>query len=320
MTEIIIRDGIVTKLTTQPTIVWDALRNGDNPYGGFDGQDYLTWNDFTTANTANLVSYFDDNHDMVLPTYYEWKSTFYNVSSIPWSLYALKYNAFFKYNGYNILFTNPNLAIGAVMQISDNEVLSSFINLFSFVKTISNNSNDSPSWFPISLDYDKQASAPLFHRFHFRSGREFATILISDSSFDISKPHLFAIKCNLNQDITNVSLYIDKQLITTLDAIDTSSAQGWQTYNSALPNSFIVGGYLGNQFPTTFAINDLGVYAVFYYYESYNHSEVFDLCKYRYGVPDVTYSPSVSKVTLSATQIPIFGSTQFSNSNYIGFI
>ena len=320
MTEIIIRDGIVSKLTIQPTIAWDAIRNGDNPYGVFDGQNYLTWNDFTTATTANLVSYFDTNRDMELPQYYEWKSTFYDVASIPWSLYGLKYNGFFKYNGYDISFSGYDAAIGAVMQISQNDVFTSHINLFSFVKTISNSSNDTPSWFPISLDYDVQASSPLVHRFHFRSGKEFATITMSGSSFDITKPHLFAIKCTLVGDIINVNLYIDKQLITTLSAIDTASAQGWQTYNSALPNSFIIGGYLGNQFPATFALEDLGVYAVFYYYESYNHSEVFDLCKYRYNVPDVTYSPSVSTVTLNATQVAIIGSTLFSNVNYIAFI
>ena len=143
---------------------------------------------------------------------------------------------------------------------------------------------------------------------------------MSGSSFDITKPHLFAIKCTLVGDITNANLYIDKQLVTTLSAIDTANAQGWQTYNSALPNSFIIGGYLGNGSPATFALKDLGVYAVFYYYELYNHSEIFDLCKYRYNVPDVTYSPSVSTVTLNATEVAIIGSTLFSNVNYIAFI
>jgi hypothetical protein len=325
MTEIIIRDGIVSSLTTQPTIAWDAIRNGDNPYGVFDGEYYLTWNAFsvdynnyTNPTSYNLVSYFDENHNIQLPQYYNWKTAFYDIQSIAWPLYESSSNGFFKYNGDDISFYQVDSAIGAIMQISSNDVSTSFVNLFSFVKTISNSSNDSPSWFPIALDYDKQSSSPLIHRFHFRSGKQFSTITINGSSFDITQPHLFAIKC----DATNISLYIDSQLITTLNAIDITSGQGWKSYNSAYPNSFIIGGYLGNQFPvpTTFAIKGLGVYAVFQYNSSYNHSEVFDLCKYRYNVPDVTYSPSVSTITLGATQIPIFGSTQFSNINYIEFI
>lgn len=320
MTEIIIRDGIVSKLTTQPTIVWDALRNGDNPYGVFNAQNYLAWNDFTTANTANLVSYYDENHDMPLPQYYEWKSEFQNITSIPWSLYALNSNGFFKYNGYNISFYGTNTAIGSVLQIPLNDEFSSLQNLFSFVTTASS-SNDSPLWFPISLDYDKQSATPLVHRFHFRSGKQYATITINGNSFDITKPHLFAIKCILFGDITNVQLYIDKQLICTLDAIDTASNQGWRSYNSSLPNSFIFGGYMGyGLFISNRALNPLGIYSIFYYDQNYDHSEIFDLCKYRYSIPDITYAPTLSVVTLNATQIPIFGSTQFSVSNYIEFI
>jgi hypothetical protein len=311
MTEIVIRDGIVSSLTTQPTIVWDAIRNGDNPYGTFDSNSFITWNDYSTSTTFNLVSYFDENHDMELPQYYEWKNTFFDVASLSWSLYGLSYNSFFKYNGDNILFNTNGYGFGAVIQLlpKTDSIFNSGSNIFSLIST-TGNSNDPPSWIPISLDYDlSQISPTTIHRFHFRVGREYATITINASSFDITKPHVYSIRGLPSGDIIAVYLYIDSKLVAQLTGFDFSAALGWQTYNTATPNSFIVGGNVGLELPSPYTTKKMGVYSIFFYQDSYNYAEIFDLCKYRYNVPDVTFTPSVTYTTFNPPYVSVFGAT-----------
>jgi hypothetical protein len=320
MTEIIIRDGIVSSLTNEPTIVWDAVRNGDNFYGTFNGNSFLTWNDFSKSTIYNLVSYFDENHSMNIPTYYEWNTDFYDTMPIKWSLYQLNYNGFFKYNGNNINFSTNGYGLGAVIQlvIPSNVYVSGF-NIFSLIATIGN-SNESPSWIPISLDYDLTSSSPLIHRFHFRSGREYATITINNSNFDITKPHVYSISGTPNNDNPFVDLYIDNKLVSSLIHVSPDIGSGWRTYNTSTIDCFIIGGNVGLQLPQPNTIQGMGIYSIFFYQNSYNYSEIFDLCKYRYNVPDVVFTPSVSYTTLNPPYVAVIGSTQFNDGQYISIL
>jgi hypothetical protein len=308
MTEIVIRDGIVNALTTQPTIAWDAIRNGDNPYGTFDGNNFITWNDYSTSSTFNIVSYFDENHDMQIPQYYEWKNTFFDVASLSWSLYGLSYNSFFKYNGDNILFNTNGYGFGAVIQLlpKTDSAFNSGFNIFSLISSIGN-SNGAPSWIPVSLDYDlSQISPTIIHRFHFRSGREYATITINASNFDITKPHVYSISGLPNEDNPFIGLYIDGQYVASLTLVTDIV---WKPYNTATPNSFIVGGNVGLELPQPNTVKKMGVYSIFFYQDSYNYAEIFDLCKYRYNVPDVTFTPSVTYTTFNPPYVSVFGAT-----------
>lgn len=310
MTEIRIRDGVVTNIPTSWNVkAWDSTHNNDNPLlTNSVSQSYGVWSEWGLSSTYNMVSTWGMN-DAFAGGFILYPQNTQINSSV--TLYPSLYTNTWVYNGSQITLSAGGSDIfGAVIQFAYDPVTTTG-NLRQLLVTLGEkDSANEPIWSGASMGYWYDDSND-HHYVECRVGEVIKKVKIN--GFNNLKPHLYAIRRG-GAFTPNLYFYVDYMLVATIpypsgslwtvDNSTTNYDMWWYQSDYGYVNSagtvLIYSDYVFAY--TLFWINTDG---------SYDHNELVSLCRNRYGIGNSQHTTSTSTITLNGSNFGVFGTSTF---------
>lgn len=311
MTEIRIRDGVVTNIPTSWNVkAWDSTHNNDNiPLTNDASQLYSTWSEWGLSSTYNMVSTWGAN-DAFAGTFQSYAQNTQLESSV--TLYPSLYTNTWAYNGSAItLSAGGNDIFGAVIQFAY-DPLTVTGDIRQLLLTLgAKDSENEPIWSGASMGYWYDDSND-HHYFECRVNEVIKKVKIN--GFNNLKPHLYAIRRGGAFD-TNLYFYVDYMLVAT---IPYPSGALWEINNSTTDYDMwwyqSDYGYVNSSGTVLIYSGYVLAYTLFWITTddtTYDHNELVSLCRNRYGISNSEHTTSTSTITLNGSNFGVFGTSTF---------
>lgn len=301
MTEIMIRDGVITTLPSTWTILaWDSTRNNSNaPLTNNVAIAYSVWNEFDLTTSYNVISTFNKNDVNAGTVTYNLPGTDVDGSTI---IYPGMQAPVWTYKGNAIGPWSGVVGFGGVLQMS-------FISTASDVRQLlisvgSKTSGNEPSWAYASMNYWFDAS----NSHDYIECRVGVTIKkVKLNQFTNTIPHLYVIY--KDTFASQIKFYVDNLLVASIPLLSISSPE-WSTVNQNddLDSWWMFSdyGYVPSSGTIASATNAYTLFVISYGAFSIDHTPLLDLCRYRYGIITDANTASTHTTTLDGTVIAIF--------------
>lgn len=324
MTEILIRNGVQRTLASDFIIsAWDATVNTDNAWQITSGSSqYSTWNEYEMTTTKNMVSVYSTTDtstqsQQFLPRFYL-ASDSYSGNILSYPLMDFNQESAIRYNGSQDIFIDGTYNARVYMAVMRFDNITTDKKAFVLSIGESQSIGTTPLWTYADIHIYRNSSTNHDHLVS-RVGQSYKSSRISN--FVMDDIHVYAIVF----DGSGYYIYLDNQLITSHSAISVGGLWGSDGLNwSSSVNTMWVGGkvgYLHLADTYTYYTGNYGIHAIVHVkYDDIGLQNgsafplaVNELCHYRYDLPsppDTGHNSTVT-VTLSSTEIIVFGSYNF---------
>jgi hypothetical protein len=306
MTEIMIRDGVITTLPSTWTILaWDSTRNNSNaPLTNNVAIAYSVWNEFDLTTNYNIVSTFNKNDANASTVFYDLPGTDLSGSIVT---YPGMQASVWSYRGNAIGPWAGTVGFGGVLQMAFSSIASDVRQLLLSVG--SKNSENEPSWAYASMNYWFDASN-LHDYIECRVGITIKKVKLNQ--FDKTIPHLYVIYKDTFS--SQIRFYVDNLLVASIPLLSTSDPE-WSTVNQNddLDTwwAFSDYGYVPSAGTPATYTDAYTLFVISYGGFGVNHTPLLDLCRYRYGIITDANTASTHIITLDGSMIAIFDISDF---------